>query len=261
MKTADERARLEEKLIRQIARTSIEYGVLEPDDRVLVSVSGGKDSYCLLYLLDRLRERLPFTLELIAVHVSQGQPGYDGTPLVAWLAESGIPYRVIEEDTYSVVKRHRKEGETACPICSRLRRGILYTNAGRLGCNKVALGHHRDDTVATLLINLFYAGRIQAMPARYTTNDGRFEVIRPLIEIAEDDLARLARLAGFPIVPCRLCASQLDHKRLAVGRLLDDLQAEHPQIRNVILAALKNVWPSHLLDRGLERKHKRTSDE
>jgi tRNA 2-thiocytidine biosynthesis protein TtcA len=247
----DERTHLEEKLVRQIARTSIQYGVLEPDDRVLVAVSGGKDSSCLLHLLDRLRPRLPFSLDLIAVHVSQGQPGYDGSALVGWLQERSLPFRIIEEDTYAVVVRNTVEGQTPCSVCSRMRRGILYTWAGRLGCNKVALGHHRDDAIETLLLNLFYGGKIQAMPARYTTNDGRFEVIRPLIEAAERDLARLARLLALPIVPCALCANQPDHQRTAVGELLDRLEERIPHVRNSLLAALKNIAPTHLLDREL----------
>ncbi len=251
MPKKDERTKLQEKLIRQIARTSIRYGVLAPDDRVLVAVSGGKDSSCLLYLLNKLRARLPFSLELTAVHVSQGQPGYDGSDLVDWLEHSGLPYKVVEEDTYAVVARNTAEGETPCSVCSRMRRGILYTWAERLGCNKVALGHHREDTVATLLLNLFYGGRIQAMPARYTTNDGRFDVIRPLVETAGRDLAQLARLLELPTVPCVLCANHQDHQRTAVSNLLDLLERQNPRVRSSLLAALKHVVPTHLLDRDL----------
>jgi len=242
---------LEEKLIRLIARTSIRYGVLAPGDRVLVAVSGGKDSWCLLHLLDRLRARLPFPLELTALHIDQGQPGYEGEELREWLEKSGLAFRIVKEDTYSVVLRNLREGGIPCSICSRMRRGILYTQAERLGCNKVALGHHREDAIATFLLNLIYGGKIQAMPARYRTNDGRFEVIRPLIEAAERDLEALAREAGFPIIPCRFCSSREDQKRKKVLELVAELEKLNPQVRHTLLAALKHVVPSHLLDPDL----------
>jgi tRNA 2-thiocytidine biosynthesis protein TtcA len=234
-----------------MARTSIGYGVLEPGDRIAVAVSGGKDSYCLLHLLDRLRRRLPFSIDLVAVHVAQGQPGYDGTPLRNWLQQSGVRFEIVEEDTYSIVRRHIAGDATPCSLCSRLRRGILYTTARRLGCNKVALGHHRDDALCTLLLNLFYAGRLQAMPARYLSDDGTCLVVRPLIEAAESDLKRLAELLQVPIVPCSFCGSRPDAKRAAMNRLLGELERDHPQLRNVMLGALRNVRPSHLLDREL----------
>jgi len=253
MKEQNPLDQLSEKLVRTLAKTSIEYSVIEPGDNILVAMSGGKDSYGLLHLLTRLMPRLPFDVKLVAVHVAQGQPGYNGEPLKNWLEQSGVPYEIVHQDTYSVVQRHTKPGETFCSVCSRMRRGVLYTTASRLGCNKIALGHHRDDTVATLMMNLFYSGKIQAMPAKYTTNNGELQVIRPMIEIAEHNLVELARLAEFPILPCGLCSTQEDHKRKFVGELLDNLEKDHPQIRNVMLGAIKNVRPSHLLDQTIER--------
>src|SRR5690606_30367326 len=175
-----ELARLEKKLLQRMKRTCEDHRLLEPGDRILVGVSGGKDSYTLLHLLDQLTPRLPFEVSVIAVHLDQAQPGYDGTPLRDHLEARGKAYEILRGDTYSVVVDHVEEGGTYCSLCSRLRRGILYTAAERLGCNKIALGHHRDDTLETFLLNLCYSGKLQAMPARYVTDDGRFEVIRPL---------------------------------------------------------------------------------
>jgi tRNA 2-thiocytidine biosynthesis protein TtcA len=196
---------------------------------------------------------MPFEVSLVAVHVSQGQPGTDATPLRRWLEGTGVPFEIVEQDTYSVVLRHVREGDTACSVCARLRRGILYTTAERLGCNKLALGHHREDTLATLMMNLFYCGKIQAMPPKYRTDDGRFDVIRPLSEIAEHDQRELATLARFPIIPCALCSGQEDHKRRKMNLLLDELEKEHPQLKQVMLGALRNVRPTHLWDRTVVR--------
>ena len=219
-------------------------------DRILVAVSGGKDSYTLLDLLWQARKKAPIRFELTALHLDQAQPGYDGKLLKRWLEGLGAPFEIAREDTYSVVidDAERNPGATYCRLCSRLRRGILYSAAERLGCNKIALGHHRDDALETLLLNLFYSGRLQAMPARYTTNDKRFEVIRPLIECAERDIAAHARHAGYPILPCNLCGSQTDLKRVAIAELLAELERKNPDLRQVMLAALKNVRPTHLLD-------------
>jgi len=238
----------ERRLYRQMGRTCGEQQLLAPGDRVMVAVSGGKDSYSLLVLLRRLVERLPHPVELIAVHLDQRQPGYDGRPLERWLEGSGVDYEILREDTYSLVVDRLDEASTYCSLCSRLRRGILYTAAERLGCNKIALGHHRDDALETFLMNLFYAGKMQAMPARYTTDDGRFEVIRPLIECAEQDIAVFAEQQGFPILPCNLCGSQDGLKRDAMTALLDEMERTNPNVRSIMLAALKNVRPTHLLD-------------
>jgi len=238
------------KLSRTMLRTVAAHRLIEADDRILVAVSGGKDSYTLLDLLWKARRKAPVRFELIAFHLDQGQPGYDGRPLRQWLERCGARFEIAREDTYSLVlgEAEQHESPAHCRLCSRLRRGILYTAADRLGCNKIALGHHRDDALETLLLNLFYAGRLQAMPAAYTTNDGRFRVIRPLIECGEAEIARHAAVAGYPIVPCRLCGSQSDSKRETVARLLSELERQIPNVRQVMLAALKNVRPSHLLD-------------
>jgi tRNA 2-thiocytidine biosynthesis protein TtcA len=241
---------LRQRLSRGMLAAVGTYGLVEDGDRILVGVSGGKDSYTLLDLLAAARRKAPVDYELIAFHLDQGQPGYDGAPLRDWLEGTGIPFEIAREDTYTAViaEAGEERDATYCRLCSRLRRGILYTAAERLSCNKVALGHHRDDSLETLLLNLFYAGRLQAMPARYTTNDGRFEVIRPLIECGEAEIAAHAEAAGYPILPCRLCGSQDDLKRVQVAELLATLERKIPNLRSVMLAALKNVRPSHLLD-------------
>ncbi|MCP3979277.1 MAG: tRNA 2-thiocytidine(32) synthetase TtcA [bacterium] len=241
---------LRRRLSRRMLATVGAYGLIEDGDRILVAVSGGKDSYTLLDLLAAARRKAPVRFELVAWHLDQGQPGYDGAPLRAWLEGLDLPHEVVREDTYSAVIA-QAEGEarpTYCRVCSRLRRGILYTAAERVACNKIALGHHRDDSLETLLLNLFYSGRLQAMPADYVTNDGRFRVIRPLIECSESDIARHATEVGYPILPCNLCGSQADLKRVEIKKLLATLERTIPDVRSVMLAALKNVRPSHLLD-------------
>jgi len=236
------------KLLRTMQRTIVSYGLIAPGDRLMVAVSGGKDSYTMLDLLCAAQKRAPFQFELIAVHLDQGQPGYDGKPLADWLAAFGAPYEILREDTYSIVKQLVSEGDTYCAPCSRLRRGVLYSAAERLGCNKIALGHHREDTLQTLLLNLLYAGKLQAMPAKYRTDDGRFEVIRPLMDCAERDIAAHAVAAGYPILPCNLCGSQDGLRRQQVESLLAQLETTIPDVRQVMLHAIKNVRPSHLLD-------------
>ena len=234
--------------MRTMNRSITSYGLIAPGDRILVAISGGKDSYTMLDLLWQARLRAPIEFTLVAVHLDQGQPGYDGRPLREWLQRSGIPFEILHQDTYSIVKELVEEGGTYCAPCSRLRRGALYTAAERLGCNKLALGHHREDTLNTLLLNLLYAGKLQAMPAAYRTDDGRFEVIRPLIECAEADLAAHAEHAGYPILPCNLCGSQDGLKRKQVAELVSKLEETIPDVRAVMLHALQNVRPSHLLD-------------
>jgi len=242
--------RLRQKLSKTMLQTVTAYGLIEEGDRILVALSGGKDSHTLLDLLWQARRRAPIDFELIVFHLDQAQPDYEGSSLRRWLEGFGAPFEILCEDTYSEVLRdaEENEGATYCRLCSRLRRGILYTAAERLGCNKIALGHHRDDALETLLLNLFYAGRLQAMPATYKTNDGRFRVIRPLIECAEREIALHAERAGYPILPCSLCGSQSDLKRANIKRLLVELEQQIPDLRSVMLAALKNVRPSHLLD-------------
>jgi len=250
---SDNPRRLEKALYRQVKETCESYALLAPGDRVMVAMSGGKDSYTLFHLLTRLVPRLPFRVELVAVHLDQVQPGYDGAGLRRYLEQSGQPFEILREDTYSVVTSHLDSAQTYCSLCSRLRRGILYTAAERLGCTKIALGHHRDDSLETFLLNLFYSGKLQAMPASYRTDDGRFEVIRPLIECAEADIAALAADLGFPIIPCNLCGSQDGLKRDAMTALLAQLERDHPHVRSIMLNALRNVRPSHLLDQDVAR--------
>lgn len=239
---------LKRKLTRKMMKAVRAYDLIAPGDRIMVGVSGGKDSYTLLDLLSAVRRRSPFEFSIVAVHLDQGQPGYDGRALEAWLNEYGCEFEIVRQDTYSIVLELTKPGGTFCAPCSRLRRGILYSTAERLGCNKIALGHHRDDTLETVMMNMFFSGKLQAMPPIYTTDDGRFDVIRPLIECAESDIADYASLREFPILPCNLCGSQSGLQRVKMAELLVELEQKIPNVREVMLASLKNVRPTHLLD-------------
>jgi len=242
---------LERRLHRDVGRAVADHRLIEPGDRILVAMSGGKDSYAMCVLLRHLQARAPIAFDLLAVHLDQGQPGYDGAPLERWLASEGIPHKVLHEDTYSIVTDKIPEGKTYCSLCARLRRGILYRAAGELGCNKIALGHHRDDALETLLLNLFFGGKLASMPPKLTSDDGRFVVIRPLAYAAESDLAAFAAERKFPILPCKLCGSQDEAQRKQMKALLNDLESKHPTLRQSMLAALGNVNPSHLFDRRL----------
>ncbi len=244
---------VEKQLSKQLRKTSEEYQLLEPDDRIMVAVSGGKDSYGLLHLLCDLKKRLPFSLSIVAVHLDQKQPDYDGAPLRKHLETMGVSHEIISEDTYSFVVEHVEEGGTYCSLCSRLRRGILYGAAERLQCNKIALGHHRDDALQTFLMNLLYSGKMQSMPPKYTTDDGRFEVIRPLIQCDEAQLAALSEEQMFPILPCNLCGSQDGLKRKKMASLLLQLQEERKDVKSVMMNALANISPTHLFDKDLSR--------
>lgn len=239
----------QKKLMRTMLSTVVEYGLIEAGDHIMVAISGGKDSYTLLELLLAARKRAPFEFKITAVHLDQNQPGYDGQPLKDWLIAHKIDHQIMSEDTYSIVVDKTKPGGTYCALCSRLRRGILYRCAKEIGANKIALGHHRDDSIETLLLNLIYAGKLQAMPPKYLTDDGQFYVIRPLIEMAEKDIIKYANQRAFPILPCNLCGSQEGLKRERMKKLLDSLEEEKPDVRSVMLHALKNVNISHLLDK------------
>ncbi len=230
-----------------MGRCIADFELIEAGDRVMVAVSGGKDSYALLHLLDRSRRRAPVPFEIVAVHLDQGHPGYDGRPLEHWLREHGYRHHIIHEDTYQLVIDRISEGQTYCSMCSRLRRGILYNLAEKLDCTKIALGHHRDDAIETLMLNLMFNGSLSAMPAKLSSDDGRNIVIRPLLYCAERDLAAYAEEMGFPILPCNLCGTQENLWRQQVKQMLDDLEQRAPKVRQSMLAALKNVHTSHLL--------------
>jgi tRNA 2-thiocytidine biosynthesis protein TtcA len=246
--------KLAERLLAQVARASADFRLIEPDDRVMVCMSGGKDSYGMLWLLERVRRRAPFRFSLVAVNLDQGHPGFPSGVLPGWLEREGHEYRVEREDTYSIVKQKVPEGKAYCSLCSRLRRGILYRIALELGATKIALGHHRDDVIETLLLNLFFEGQTKAMPPRLLSDDGRNVVIRPLVYCRERDLAALAEEQSFPIIPCDLCGSQDGLRRQRVKRLIAELEHEIPDVRASLFAALANVRPSHLLDERLERR-------
>ena len=240
------------KRIRRLAGQAIaDFGMIEEGDRVMVCVSGGKDSFSLLEVLLHLREKAPIRFEVIAVNLDQNHPGFPKEVLPAYLAARGIPFRIVEQDTYSVVKRVIPEGKTMCGLCSRLRRGVLYRVAGELGASKIALGHHRDDVLATFFLNLFHQGKLKAMPAKLRSDDGRHIVIRPLAYVAEEDLAVYAEARAFPIIPCNLCGSQEMLQRKQVGEMLRLWERQHPGRIESILRALTDVAPSHLLDRKL----------
>ena len=230
-----------------MGRCIADYELIEPGDRVMVAISGGKDSYALLHLLERARQRAPVRFEIIAVHLDQGQPGYDGAALEAWLRDQGYAHEIVRKDTYQVVTKVIPEGQTYCSMCSRLRRGILYNVAEKLGCTKIALGHHRADAIETLMLNMMFNGSLSAMPAKLVSDDGRNTVIRPLLYSSEQDIAAYSHHLDFPIIPCNLCGSQENLWRQQVKEMLDDLEKRAPQVRQSMLAALKNVRTSHLL--------------
>jgi tRNA 2-thiocytidine biosynthesis protein TtcA len=247
--TEDER--IEARLLRKVARASSDFALIEPNDKILVAVSGGKDSHALLHLLAQIRRRTPFPFSLIALNIDQGQPGFPKEILPQYFRQKGYEFRIVSEDTYSVVREKVPEGKTACSLCSRLRRGILYTQASELGATKIALGHHRDDFIETLLLNLFFSGQIKAMPAKLVSDDKRHVVIRPLVYCTEAELSQYAKLEGFPIIPCSFCGSQPNLQRQKIKQLIAELARENDNIPNNLMAALGNVRVSHLLDRQL----------
>jgi tRNA 2-thiocytidine biosynthesis protein TtcA len=240
--------KLAKRLRRLVGEAIVDYDMIRPGDRVMVCLSGGKDSYGLLDILLHLRSHAPIDFEIVAVNLDQRHPGFPEHVLPEYLKGLGIPFRIEVQDTYSVVKRLIPEGKTMCSLCSRLRRGVLYRVAGELGATRIALGHHRDDILETLFLNLFYGGRLKAMPPKLLSDDGRHVVIRPLAYVPEREIARYARARNFPIIPCTLCGSQPNLQREVVGRMLQQWEREHPGRIDSIFAALRNVAISQLAD-------------
>ena len=244
-------AKLSKRLHARVGQAIADFAMIEAGDKVMVCLSGGKDSYSLLDLMLSLRERSPVCFEIVAVNLDQKQPGFPADVLPAYLDKLGVDYRIVEQDTYSIVKRLVPEGKTMCSLCSRLRRGILYNVASELGATKVALGHHRDDMVQTLFMNMFFNGRMKGMPPKLVSDDGRHVVIRPLAYVAEADLVRWSAHRRFPIIPCNLCGSQTHLQRVKVGNMLREWEKEQPGRTDRIFRAMSDVVPSHLLDRKL----------
>jgi tRNA 2-thiocytidine biosynthesis protein TtcA len=250
-KAAFEAHKLAKRLHRQVGQAIDDYRMIVPGDRVMVCVSGGKDSYALLDVLMNLRRRAPVAFEVIAVNLDQKQPGFPAEVLPDYLTRAGVPFHIETQDTYSIVKRLVPEGQTMCSLCSRLRRGILYRVARELGATKIALGHHRDDMVVTLLMNMFFGGRLKGMPPKLVSDDGQHVVIRPLAYVAEADLERYAVQRGFPIIPCTLCGNQEGLQRAELKAMIRQWDKQYPGRIDNMASAMARVVPSHLADRNL----------
>ena len=248
LKIEREAHKLEKRLCRLVGQAIVEFNMIEEGDKVMVCVSGGKDSYAMLDILLKLRARAPVHFDLIAVNLDQKQPGFPEHVLPRYLTQLGVPFHIENQDTYAIVKRVVPEGKTMCSLCSRLRRGILYRVADEIGATKIALGHHRDDLLQTFFLNLFFAGKLKGMPPKLVSDDGRHIVIRPLAHVAEKDLVRWAAQRQFPIIPCTLCGSQTNLQRRQIGQLLKDWEKSHPGRIESMFSALQNVVPSHLMD-------------
>ena len=248
---AFEANKLSKKLHRQVGQAIADFNMIEAGDKVMVCLSGGKDSYALLDVLLSLRERAPVDFDIVAVNLDQKQPGFPAHVLPQYLRSRGVPFHIEDQDTYSIVKKLIPEGQTMCSLCSRLRRGILYRVASELGATKIALGHHRDDMVVTLLMNMFFGGRLKGMPPKLASDDGRHIVIRPLAYVAETDLERWAEHRQFPIIPCTLCGSQDNLQRVQTKAMIRDWERQYPGRIDNMLHAMGHVVPSHLMDRRL----------
>ena len=240
--------KLQKRLRRLVGTAIADFNMIEAGDRIMVCLSGGKDSYALLDILRNLQAHAPLQFELIAVNLDQKQPGFPEQVLPAYLTEIGMPFRIVEQDTYSVVKRVIADGKTTCSLCSRLRRGVLYRVASELGATKIALGHHRDDILETLFLNMFYGGKLKAMPPKLVSDNGKHIVIRPLAYCKEKDLAAYAALADFPIIPCNLCGSQPNLQRQVIKEMLQQWDKKFPGRLETMFRSLQNVQPSHLAD-------------
>jgi len=243
--------KLEKRLCRQMGQAIVDFNMIEEGDRVMVCMSGGKDSYGMLDILQKMQQRAPIRFELVAVNLDQRQPGFPAHILPEYLKNQGVEYHIETQDTYSIVKRNIPEGKTMCSLCSRLRRGILYSVARRLKCNKLALGHHRDDMLQTFFLNMFFGGKLKGMPPKLCSDNGEFVVIRPLAYVAEKDLQRWAVHRAFPIIPCSLCGSQENLQRVQVGNMLREWEKQYPGRTETMFTALQNVAPSHLMDSRL----------
>ena len=243
--------KLQARLLGLVGKAIHDYNMIEEGDRVMVCLSGGKDSYTMLDLLMNLQRRSPVKFEVFAVNLDQKQPGFPEEILPNYLDSLGLPYRIVEEDTYSIVKRVIPEGKTTCGLCSRLRRGILYRVANEEGATKMALGHHRDDIVETLFLNMFHGGRLKAMPPKLLSDDGQNVVIRPLAYCAEREIKRYANAREFPIIPCNLCGSQENLQRSQIKQFLNTWEKQNPGLIESLFRSLKNVSPSHLADTNL----------
>ena len=250
-KTVFEANKLSKRLHRQVGQAITDFNMIEAGDKVMVCLSGGKDSYALLDILLNLRRRAPVAFDIVAVNLDQKQPGFPADVLPNYLRSIDVPFHIESQDTYSVVKRLVPEGQTMCSLCSRLRRGILYRVASELGATKIALGHHRDDMVVTLMMNMFFGGRLKGMPPKLVSDDGRHMVIRPLAYVAETDLERWAQHRQFPIIPCTLCGSQDHLQRVQVKGMLREWERQYPGRSDNMLHAMMQVTPSHLMDRNL----------
>ena len=250
-KAEREDAKLEKRLCREVGRAIVDYNMIEEGDKVMVCVSGGKDSYAMLDILLKLQQRAPISFSLIAVNLDQKQPGFPAHVLPDYLSRLGVPFHIETQDTYSIVKRVIPEGKTMCSLCSRLRRGILYRVAEELGATKIALGHHRDDMLQTLFLNMFFASKLKGMPPKLASDDGKNIIIRPLAYVPEKDLIRWAQVREFPIIPCTLCGSQDGLQRVQVGNMLREWEKKFPGRLENMFTALQNVVPSHLMDARL----------
>ena len=250
-KAAFESNKLAKRLRREVGQAIADFNMIEAGDKVMVCLSGGKDSYALLDILLYLREKAPIDFDIVAVNLDQKQPGFPPEVLPDYLTGLGVPFHIENEDTYSIVKRVIPEGKTTCSLCSRLRRGVLYRVAAELGATRIALGHHRDDILQTLFLNMFFGGKLKAMPPKLVSDDGRHVVIRPLAYCRERDLDAWAQVREFPIIPCNLCGSQPNLQRQQVKQMLNEWEKRHPGRIETLFRSLANVVPSHLMDARL----------
>ena len=249
--TAEAESKLNRKIKKTVWNAINDYNMIEDGDKIMVCVSGGKDSYTMLDMLMQIQKASVFNFEIIAVNLDQKQPGFPEEVLPNYLTKAGVNFQIVERDTYSIVKEKTPEGKTTCSLCSRLRRGTLYEAAEKLGCNKLALGHHREDILETFFLNLFFAGKIETMPAKYITNDGRFVILRPLALVKEKDIKELASYRNYPIIPCNLCGAQPNLQRVVVKKMMEKWNETYPGRSEIMFTALKNISPTHMLDEDL----------